>query len=229
MPTNREIAESAAREIFDATEKVVITDEPLWFIRKTLTPDRIKPIILRAIEDSQQPVCRNPNHALVDGSQLPHEIGPSCMAECNRQTCKLTGDKIPSPVIEDSQAQQEPSKPIHLTEAQEPISPPVAAPLEGPLTWREDKWMAPSPAQKAYEFAESYAAAVSKNIREELVRLDEFRVAAETEVDLLEARADKAEARISELEQELAELRNDSTKMFGKKIAQVKRAIRSKS
>ena len=25
--------------------------------------------------------CRNPNHALVDGSPSPHEIGPSCMAE----------------------------------------------------------------------------------------------------------------------------------------------------
>ena len=26
-------------------------------------------------------VCRNPNHALTDGSPSPHEIGPSCMAE----------------------------------------------------------------------------------------------------------------------------------------------------
>src|ERR1700677_1616030 len=25
--------------------------------------------------------CRNPNHALVDGTPSPHEIGPSCMAE----------------------------------------------------------------------------------------------------------------------------------------------------
>src|SRR4051812_17420659 len=42
----------------------------------------------RAIAESQAPVCRNPNHALVDGGASPHEIGPSCMAECNRKTCK---------------------------------------------------------------------------------------------------------------------------------------------
>jgi hypothetical protein len=50
----------------------------------------------RAIAESQAPVCRNPNHALVDGSASPHDIGPSCMAECNRKTCKLSGDSIPS-------------------------------------------------------------------------------------------------------------------------------------
>jgi hypothetical protein len=39
--------------------------------------------------------CRNPNHALTDGSPSPHEIGSSCMAECTRKTCKLTGEAIP--------------------------------------------------------------------------------------------------------------------------------------
>jgi hypothetical protein len=27
------------------------------------------------------PLCRNPNHALTNGTQTPHEIEPSCMAE----------------------------------------------------------------------------------------------------------------------------------------------------
>jgi hypothetical protein len=29
----------------------------------------------------QSKACRNPNHALTDGTPSPHEIGPSCMAE----------------------------------------------------------------------------------------------------------------------------------------------------
>lgn len=37
----------------------------------------------RALDDliRMRNICRNPNHALADGTPHPHEIGPSCMAE----------------------------------------------------------------------------------------------------------------------------------------------------
>jgi hypothetical protein len=38
--------------------------------------------MIRYLVDGMDAVaCRNPNHALVDGSASPHEIGPSCMVE----------------------------------------------------------------------------------------------------------------------------------------------------
>jgi hypothetical protein len=87
-PQKEDTHKQAAREIMDEVglvEKIAAFDGRDKAPSKEELGRRVRAILSRHSLREELRSCRNPNHALTDGSAFPHEIGPSCMAEAAGQ------------------------------------------------------------------------------------------------------------------------------------------------